>query len=60
MNLTYLIVPFLIAGYITLDYLFALKENHKKFGKLHVGFRNHPHSKSGVYFVPKMIVKMKG
>jgi RsiW-degrading membrane proteinase PrsW (M82 family) len=60
MNLTFLVVPFLIAGYITLDYLFALKETHKHFGKLHVGFRNHPHPKSGVYFTPRMVMKMKG
>jgi RsiW-degrading membrane proteinase PrsW (M82 family) len=55
MNLTFLIVPFLICGFVTLNYLFALKENHKKFGKLHVGIRNHPHLKSGVHFVPRPI-----
>lgn len=33
-NLTILIAPFLIGGYITLNYLFAKKENHKKYGNL--------------------------
>ena len=34
MNLTFMILPFLVAGYIALDYLFEKKENHKKYGKL--------------------------
>ncbi len=40
-NLTFLIVPFLIAGYLSLNYLFTKKENHKNYGKLLVGERNH-------------------
>lgn len=50
MNLTVVIAPFLIAGYIALNYLFAKKENHKKYGLLLRGLRNHPNPKSGVYF----------
>lgn len=50
MNLTFLIVPFLVSGYITLNYLFNKKENHKEYGKLLVFVRNHPHPKSGIYF----------
>lgn len=53
MNWTFLIVPMLVCGYIALDYLFALKENRKNLGKFHVGFRNHPHPKSGVHFIPR-------
>lgn len=34
MNLTFLIVPFLLGGYMTLSYLFKKKENHKQYGKL--------------------------
>lgn len=34
LGLTYLIVPFLIAGYISLEYLFELKENRKIYGLL--------------------------
>ncbi|MFH1720773.1 MAG: PrsW family glutamic-type intramembrane protease [Patescibacteria group bacterium] len=36
MNWTFLIVPFLVSGYITLSYLFIKKENHKRYDKLHV------------------------
>ena len=50
MNMTFMIVPFLIGGYLTLNYLFAKKENHKAYGKLLTYVRNHPHPKSGVYF----------
>ena len=46
MNLTFAIAPFLLAGYFTLNYLFAKKENHKEYGKLLVHTRNHPSSKS--------------
>ncbi|MBD3360211.1 PrsW family intramembrane metalloprotease [Candidatus Peregrinibacteria bacterium] len=50
LNLTFLIVPFLISGYIALNYLFEKKENHKNYGKLHLYIRNHPHPKSKIYF----------
>lgn len=59
MNWTFLIVPMLISGYITLDYLFTKKENRKALGKFQVGFRNRPHPKSGVHFIPRMIAKVK-
>jgi RsiW-degrading membrane proteinase PrsW (M82 family) len=59
MNWTFLIVPMLICGYIALDYLFSKKENRKALGKFHVGFRNHPHPKSGVHFIPRAIAKVK-
>ncbi len=49
MGITFMIVPFLVGGYITLTYLLDLKENHKNYGKLYNYVRNHPH-KSGVYF----------
>ncbi len=55
LSVTFLIVPFLVAGYVALDYLFDKKENRKNYGKLYVGIRNHPHLKSGVYFTPKAI-----
>ncbi|MFA6918211.1 MAG: PrsW family glutamic-type intramembrane protease [Candidatus Gracilibacteria bacterium] len=55
MNLTFMIVPFLVCGYIALDYLFELKENRKNLGKFTNGFRNHPHPKSGVHFIPRPI-----
>ncbi|MFA6305821.1 MAG: PrsW family glutamic-type intramembrane protease [Candidatus Gracilibacteria bacterium] len=42
MNLTFLIVPFLLGGYMTLNYLFRKKENHKKYGKLLQNERNTP------------------
>lgn len=41
MQFTYMIVPFLIAGYMTLNHLFNLKENHKKYGMVYDGVRNH-------------------
>lgn len=34
MNWTFLIVPFLVSGYIALSYLFIKKENHKRYDKL--------------------------
>lgn len=40
MGLTFMIVPFLVGGYLTLNYLFSKKENHKKYGKLLEGVRN--------------------
>lgn len=49
MGLTFMIVPFLVIGYLTLSYLLDLKENHKNYGKLLTYVRNHPH-KSGIYF----------
>lgn len=50
MNLTFMIIPFLVGGYTTLNYLFDKKENHKTYGKLLVYVRNHPNPKSGIYF----------
>jgi len=52
-NLTFLIVPFLVGGYLTLNYLFAKKEDRKNYNKLYRGVRNHPHLKSGVHFIPR-------
>ncbi len=40
-NMTFVIVPFLVAGYITLNYLFYKKENHKVYRRLLVGIKNH-------------------
>lgn len=34
MGLTFLIIPFLVTGYIALNYLFTKKENHKNYDKL--------------------------
>jgi len=50
MTLTFLIVPFLVGGYIALTYLFAKKENHKKYGLLLVGERNHLRNPHRNYF----------
>ncbi len=50
MNLTFLIVPFLVGGYLSLNYLFDKTENQKKFCQLFKNCRNHPHTKSGVHF----------
>ncbi len=50
MTLTFLIVPFLVAGYITLTYLFAKKENQKKYGLLLEGERNHIRNPHRNYF----------
>lgn len=33
-GLTFMIIPFLVTGYISLSYLFSKKENHKNYGKL--------------------------
>lgn len=41
MNIGFMIVPFLFSGYLALEYLFDKKENHKKYGKVLVGERNH-------------------
>lgn len=50
MNLTFMIIPFLVGGYTTLNYLFNKKENHKAYGKLLTYVRNHPNPKTGIYF----------
>lgn len=50
MNLTFLIVPFLVGGYLSLNYLFDKAENHKQYGRLFKYFRNHPDKKTGVHF----------
>jgi len=55
LNMVVAIAPFLIGGYLVLNYLFNKKENHKNYSKLLVGVRNHPHPKSGVYFVHKSL-----
>ena len=34
MNLTFLIVPYLIIGYVALTYLFSRKKNHIRYGKV--------------------------
>lgn len=41
MNMTFMIVPFLVGGYLTLSYLFQKKENRKNYEQLLVGERNH-------------------
>lgn len=41
MNFTYLIVPFLVTGYLILTHLFSLTENHKQYGRFFHGVRNH-------------------
>ena len=40
MKWTFLVVPYLIGGYILLSYLLSKKENHKNYDKLMVGERN--------------------
>jgi len=40
-NLTFLIVPFLVGGYIALNYLFDKKENQKTFNRFLAKERNH-------------------
>lgn len=50
MNVTFLIVPFLIGGYLAINYLFKKKENHKNYGKLLVCVKNHPHPKTKIFF----------
>lgn len=50
MNLTFMIVPFLVAGYVALNYLFAKKENRKQYGLLYSNMRNHPSSRTGDAF----------
>jgi RsiW-degrading membrane proteinase PrsW (M82 family) len=40
MGLTYMIVPFLICGYITLNYLLSKKENLKELDHFHIDERN--------------------
>ncbi|MBT3865234.1 PrsW family intramembrane metalloprotease [Candidatus Peregrinibacteria bacterium] len=49
-NATFLTVPFLVGGYITLTYLFSKKNNHKKYGKLLEGSRNHSANPHKNYF----------
>ena len=59
MNLTFMIVPYLVGGYTTLNYLFAKKENHKNYGKLLCYVRNHPNPKSKIFFVRNSILAPK-
>lgn len=43
MNWTFIMVPYLVVGYLYVSHLFKIKENHKRFGKLQgAGERNHP------------------
>ncbi|MBI5754351.1 PrsW family intramembrane metalloprotease [Candidatus Peregrinibacteria bacterium] len=58
MELTFMIVPFLVIGYIALTYLLDLKETHKNYGKLLNYVRNHPH-KSGVYFKRNTLAELE-
>jgi RsiW-degrading membrane proteinase PrsW (M82 family) len=58
MNLTFMIVPFLVLGYTALNYLLDKKDNHKNYKKLLGRFRNHPHKKSGVFFKSKDLKKV--
>lgn len=58
MKLTFLIVPFLVGGYITLTYLFAKKRNHRKYGKILEGERNHAINPHKDYF--KFILRVFG
>ncbi len=58
MNLTFMIVPFLVTGYVAINYLFDKKESHKNYGKLLEHYRNHPNPKSGIYF-EKSVIKSK-
>lgn len=50
MNLTFMVLPFLAGGYLTLNYLFSKKESHKNYQKLLVEVRNHPHPRTNVFF----------
>ncbi len=45
MNLTFMIVPFLVMGYMSLNYLFDKKENQKEYGHLFHGIKNHKYAK---------------
>lgn len=54
MNLTFVIVPFLVAGYISVDYLLEKKESHKNYGRLFSFMRNHP-NKAGIWFKKSLI-----
>ncbi|MBD3330152.1 PrsW family intramembrane metalloprotease [Candidatus Peregrinibacteria bacterium] len=40
MNLSFMMGPFLMGGYLALNYLFAMKENHKNYAKLLQGYKN--------------------
>ena len=49
LNLTFMMIPFLIGGYYTLNHLFEKKNIHKDYKKLMVGKRNNPVSPQ-IYF----------
>jgi RsiW-degrading membrane proteinase PrsW (M82 family) len=49
LNLTFMMIPFLVGGYYSLNYLFAKKNIHKDYKKLMEGRRNNP-GNSGIYF----------
>jgi RsiW-degrading membrane proteinase PrsW (M82 family) len=55
MNLTFFIVPFLLSGYLAINYLFDKKESHKNYRKVRAKVRNHPHPKSKIFFLPQKI-----
>jgi RsiW-degrading membrane proteinase PrsW (M82 family) len=57
MNMLFIIIPFLSAGYMAINYLFTQKDNHKNYQKLLEKQRNHPHPKNGVYFEHSVIEK---
>lgn len=51
MNWTFLLIPYLILGYIYLSYLFEKKENHKKFGRLVTRESDHQTIENGIGIV---------
>jgi len=55
MNWTFLIFPFLAAGYMVLSHMFNDKENQKKYGKVMRHVRNHPHPVSKMHFKRKAL-----
>jgi RsiW-degrading membrane proteinase PrsW (M82 family) len=49
LNLIFMMIPFLIGGYHTLNHLFSKKNAHKNYQKLMVGKRTNP-GHSGIFF----------
>lgn len=41
MNWTFIMVPYLVVGYVFVSHLFKMKENHKRLDLLYVAERNH-------------------
>ncbi len=54
-NLSFLIVPFLLVGYQYLNHLFKTKNAHKDYKKLYTYRRNHSMTSHGMYFELKPI-----